>query len=101
MFTQWRITTRPLESVIQRAEWLRGAVGGAAAAGADGAASAVAMQMALLKRSRSLPLREPGCRSGVIGAVLAGGAGSRLGAGSKAAVMVGERPLVSYPLAAL
>ena len=37
----------------------------------------------------------------MIGAVLAGGAGSRLGAGSKAAVMVGERPLVSYPLAAL
>jgi molybdopterin-guanine dinucleotide biosynthesis protein A len=33
--------------------------------------------------------------------VLAGGAGRRLGAGSKAAVLVGDRPLVSYPLAAL
>jgi len=37
----------------------------------------------------------------VIGAVLAGGAGRRLGSVSKAAVLVGERPLISYPLAAL
>jgi molybdenum cofactor guanylyltransferase len=37
----------------------------------------------------------------VIGAVLAGGAGRRLGSVSKAAVMVRDRPLVSYPVAAL
>jgi molybdopterin-guanine dinucleotide biosynthesis protein A len=37
----------------------------------------------------------------MIGAVLAGGAGRRLGAGSKPAALVGDRPLVSYPLAAL
>jgi molybdenum cofactor guanylyltransferase len=37
----------------------------------------------------------------VIGAVLAGGAGRRLGAHSKAAVLLGDRPLVSYPIAAL
>jgi len=36
----------------------------------------------------------------VVGAVLAGGAGSRLG-GSKPATMLAGRPLVSYPLAAL
>jgi molybdopterin-guanine dinucleotide biosynthesis protein A len=36
----------------------------------------------------------------VVGAVLAGGAGSRLG-GSKAAAPLGGRPLLSYPLAAL
>jgi molybdenum cofactor guanylyltransferase len=35
------------------------------------------------------------------GAVLAGGAGRRLGRGSKAAAMLAGRPLVSYPLAAL
>jgi molybdenum cofactor guanylyltransferase len=37
----------------------------------------------------------------MIGAVLAGGAGRRLGTRSKAAVPLGGRPLVSYPLAAL
>jgi len=37
----------------------------------------------------------------VIGAVLAGGAGRRLGTRSKAAAQLGGRPLVSYPLAAL
>jgi molybdopterin-guanine dinucleotide biosynthesis protein A len=37
----------------------------------------------------------------VIGAVLAGGAGSRLGRGSKAAVELAGRPLVSYPVAVL
>jgi molybdopterin-guanine dinucleotide biosynthesis protein A len=37
----------------------------------------------------------------VIGALLAGGAGSRLGAGSKAAVGVGGQPLIAYPAAAL
>jgi len=36
----------------------------------------------------------------VVGAVLAGGAGSRLG-GSKAAALLAGRPLLSYPLAAL
>lgn len=38
--------------------------------------------------------------SDVIGAVLAGGAGSRLG-GSKPAIELAGRPLLSYPLAAL
>lgn len=33
--------------------------------------------------------------------MLAGGAGRRLGGGSKAAVTIGDRPLVSYPIAAL
>ena len=37
----------------------------------------------------------------MIGAVLAGGAGRRLGRGSKAAVEVRGRPLISWPLAAL
>jgi molybdenum cofactor guanylyltransferase len=37
----------------------------------------------------------------VIGAVLAGGEGRRLGAGSKAAVQLAGRPLVEYPLEAL
>jgi molybdopterin-guanine dinucleotide biosynthesis protein A len=37
----------------------------------------------------------------VIGAVLAGGSGSRLGRGSKAAVELAGKPLLSYPLAAL
>jgi molybdopterin-guanine dinucleotide biosynthesis protein A len=37
----------------------------------------------------------------VIGAVLAGGAGSRLGRQSKPAALLAGRPLVSYPLAAL
>jgi molybdopterin-guanine dinucleotide biosynthesis protein A len=37
----------------------------------------------------------------VIGAVLAGGAGRRLGAPSKAATELAGRPLVSYPVAAL
>jgi molybdopterin-guanine dinucleotide biosynthesis protein A len=37
----------------------------------------------------------------MIGAVLAGGAGRRLGTRSKAAVPLGGRPLVSYPLEAL
>ena len=37
----------------------------------------------------------------MIGAVLAGGAGRRLGKGSKAAVLLRGRPLVSYPLSAL
>jgi molybdopterin-guanine dinucleotide biosynthesis protein A len=37
----------------------------------------------------------------VIGALLAGGAGERLGRGSKAAIRLAGRPLASYPLAAL
>ena len=37
----------------------------------------------------------------MIGAVLAGGAGHRLGGGSKAAASVAGRPLVAYPLDAL
>jgi molybdenum cofactor guanylyltransferase len=37
----------------------------------------------------------------VIGAVLAGGAGSRLGVGSKATVDLAGRALISYPVAAL
>jgi molybdenum cofactor guanylyltransferase len=37
----------------------------------------------------------------VIGAVLAGGRGTRLGRGSKAAALLAGRPLVSYPVAAL
>ena len=37
----------------------------------------------------------------MIGVVLAGGAGQRLGTGSKAAVELAGRPLISYPLAAL
>jgi molybdopterin-guanine dinucleotide biosynthesis protein A len=59
------------------------------------------MAIARLERLRSLPLRARSCVSGVIGAVLAGGAGERLGLGSKAAVALGDRPLVSYPVAAL
>ena len=37
----------------------------------------------------------------VIGALLAGGSGSRLGPGSKPAALLGGRPLASYPAAAL
>ena len=37
----------------------------------------------------------------MIGAVLAGGSGTRLGRGSKAAAPLAGRPLVSYPVAAL
>ena len=37
----------------------------------------------------------------MIGAVLAGGAGSRLGRGSKAAAQLAGRPLAAYPVAAL
>ena len=37
----------------------------------------------------------------MIGAVLAGGAGRRLGRGSKPAALLGGRPLIEYPLAAL
>ena len=37
----------------------------------------------------------------MIGALLAGGSGSRLGAGSKAAAPVGGQPLASYPALAL
>jgi molybdenum cofactor guanylyltransferase len=37
----------------------------------------------------------------VIGALLAGGEGSRLGLGSKAAAPLAGKPLISYPLAAL
>jgi molybdopterin-guanine dinucleotide biosynthesis protein A len=37
----------------------------------------------------------------VIGALLAGGSGRRLGAGSKAAALVGGQPLASYPALAL
>jgi molybdenum cofactor guanylyltransferase len=37
----------------------------------------------------------------LVGAVLAGGAGRRLGAGSKASALLAGRPLVSYPAAAL
>jgi molybdopterin-guanine dinucleotide biosynthesis protein A len=37
----------------------------------------------------------------VIGALLAGGSGSRLGSGSKPAALVGGRPLFAYPAAAL
>jgi molybdopterin-guanine dinucleotide biosynthesis protein A len=38
---------------------------------------------------------------GVIGAVLAGGEGTRLGSGSKAVALVAGRPLASYPASAL
>jgi molybdopterin-guanine dinucleotide biosynthesis protein A len=58
------------------------------------------MPISLAKGSRSLPLRARHS-NGVIGAVLAGGSGRRLGSVSKAAVVLGDRPLVSYPLAAL
>jgi molybdopterin-guanine dinucleotide biosynthesis protein A len=37
----------------------------------------------------------------VIGALLAGGAGRRLGRSSKPAALLGGRPLISYPVAAL
>jgi molybdenum cofactor guanylyltransferase len=37
----------------------------------------------------------------VIGALLAGGSGSRLGVGSKAAALIGGQPLASYPALAL
>ncbi len=37
----------------------------------------------------------------MIGALLAGGSGSRLGSGSKPATLLGGRPLASYPAAAL
>jgi molybdopterin-guanine dinucleotide biosynthesis protein A len=37
----------------------------------------------------------------VIGAVLAGGAGTRLGGGDKPAALLAGRPLLSYPVAAL
>ena len=37
----------------------------------------------------------------MIGVVLAGGAGRRLGRGSKPAALLGGRPLIEYPLAAL
>jgi molybdopterin-guanine dinucleotide biosynthesis protein A len=37
----------------------------------------------------------------VVGAVLAGGSGRRLGSGSKPAALLAGRPLVSYPIAAL
>jgi molybdopterin-guanine dinucleotide biosynthesis protein A len=37
----------------------------------------------------------------VIGALLAGGSGSRLGAGSKPGALLVERPLVAYPASAL
>lgn len=37
----------------------------------------------------------------MIGALLAGGSGTRLGAGSKAAALLAGRPLVSYPAEAL
>src|SRR4051794_3541318 len=103
MFTPCRTTTRPLASVIQRPDWLNGAVGAAAAGAAGAAAAAIAatIPIALLKPLRSLPFRAPRCSNGVIGAVLAGGSGRRLGSVSKAAVRVGGRPLVSYPIAAL
>jgi molybdenum cofactor guanylyltransferase len=42
----------------------------------------------------------PSLRS-VIGALLAGGSGSRLGAESKPAALLGGRPLIAYPAAAL
>lgn len=43
---------------------------------------------------------DDGARSGTIGAVLAGGRGSRIG-GGKALVELAGRPLISYPLAAI
>src|SRR3954451_22762090 len=102
MFTPWRITTRPLASVIQRPDWPSGALGAAAAGAARvaAAASPARMPISRLKSFRSLPPRAR-VSNGVIGAVLAGGSGRRLGSVSKAAVTVGERPLVSWPIAAL
>ena len=44
--------------------------------------------------------RLEGRRAGPIGVVLAGGLGRRIG-GSKATVMLGDKPLISYPLEAL
>jgi molybdenum cofactor guanylyltransferase len=43
----------------------------------------------------------PGRLATVIGAVLAGGAGRRLGRGPKPGALLGGRPLIEYPLAAL
>lgn len=43
---------------------------------------------------------DDGCRGGAVGAVLAGGRGSRIG-GAKALVQLAGRPLISYPLAAV
>jgi hypothetical protein len=43
MLTPWRIATRPFASVIQRPEWLRGAVGAAHAAEQAVAMTDVAM----------------------------------------------------------
>jgi molybdopterin-guanine dinucleotide biosynthesis protein A len=51
-----------------------------------------------LEREAGAPV--PGAARAVLGAVLAGGAGARLG-GEKATVELRGRPLVSYPLAAL
>src|SRR4051812_35298678 len=102
MFTPCRTTTRPFASVIQRPDWLSGALGAAAAgaASAPAAATAATMPISLAKGLRSLPLRARGS-NGVIGAVLAGGSGRRLGSVSKAALRLGDRTLVSYPIAAL
>ncbi len=52
------------------------------------------------KAGASLPGRAVGCPP-VIGAVLAGGSGTRLGRGSKAGATLAGRPLVSYPVTAL
>lgn len=48
----------------------------------------------------SAPGKHRGNAAGAVGAVLAGGEGSRIG-GPKAIVELGGRPLISYPLAAL
>src|SRR4051812_50149949 len=45
-------------------------------------------------------LKSDTSRNGVLGAVLAGGRGSRLG-GGKAGIQLSGRPLISYPLAAI
>jgi molybdopterin-guanine dinucleotide biosynthesis protein A len=55
------------------------------------------LQQRIMWQCKTRPL----CGAPVIGAILAGGSGERLGLGSKAAVMLAGRPLVAYPAAAL
>src|SRR5262245_41449008 len=114
MFTPWRITTRPSASVTQRPCWPSGVLGSADAAAAVHSsamhAAAIAartiqtprFRLPRSKRSRSLTQDDSRCASRMIGALLAGGAGKRLGKkGSKAEVELAGRPLAAYPADAL